>query len=145
MKPLTTIKKFFVFFTIYSLTSCSSYTPILYHNQTYLENGEQTANKEITRCSAEAEEFLKQYKARRAAKEAGRKAVIGGVIGTASGAIFGRSLKSTLIGTAIGAGVGAAMGALSVAGEDKVKPDAMKQRYVTNCLNAKGYQILGWE
>lgn len=145
MKLATATKNSILCLSIFSFASCSSYQPILYHNQAYLENGEVAANKETKRCDSEADEFLKQYKARRAAKEAGRKAVIGGVIGTASGAIFGRNLKSTLIGTAIGAGVGAAMGALSVAGEDKVKPDVMKQRYVTNCLNAKGYQILGWE
>lgn len=130
---------------ISSLSSCSSYRPIFYQNQTYLQNGKEAADQEAKRCSAEAEEYLKQFKARRAAKEAGRNAVIGGVIGTATGAIFGRSLKSTLIGTAIGAGVGAAMGALSVAGEDKVKPDVLKQRYITNCLNKRGYEVLGWE
>ncbi len=130
---------------IFSLACCSSYQPIFYQNQTYITNGKEAANQESQRCSKEAEEYLKEYKARRAAKEAGRKAVIGGVVGAATGAIFGRGLKSTLVGTAVGAGVGAAMGALSVAGEDKVKPDVMKQRYVTRCLNQKGYEILGWE
>ena len=141
----TTGKNFILLLTIFSLTSCFSYKPILFQNETYQLNGKEAADKEIDRCSKEASEYLKQFKARRAAKEAGRNAVIGGVIGTASGAIFGRNMKSTLIGTAIGAGVGAAMGALSVAGEDKVKPDQMKQRYVANCLNQKGYEVLGWE
>ncbi len=138
-------QNFVILLSIFSLASCSSYKPIFYQNQTYLNNGKEIAEKDSESCSTEADEYLKQYKARRAAKEAGRKAVIGGVVGAASGAIFGRGLKSTLVGTAIGAGVGAAMGALSVAGEDKVKPDQMKQRYVTNCLNKKGYEVLGWE
>lgn len=139
------MKKLTLFLIILSLASCTSYKPILFKNDAYLQGGKDAAEKEITRCSAEADEYLKQFKARRAAKEAGRNAVVGGVIGTATGAIFGRSLKSTLIGTAIGAGIGAAAGALSVAGEDKVKPDQMKQRYVSNCLAQKGYQVLGWE
>ncbi|NBV05884.1 MAG: cell envelope biogenesis protein OmpA [Proteobacteria bacterium] len=145
MKSANLLKILTIFFTIISLASCSSYKPILYQNQTYLENGKEVADKEVERCNSEAKEYLKQFKARRAAKEAGRNAVIGGVIGTASGAIFGRTLKSTLIGTAIGAGFGAAMGALSVAGEDKVKPDQMKQRFVARCLSQKGYEVLGWE
>ena len=138
------MKNLLIIFTIFALTSCS-YKPIFYQNQTYVQNGKDAAEAESKRCSTEADEYLKQFKARRAAKEAGRKAVVGGVIGTATGAIFGRTMKSTLVGTAIGAGVGAAMGTLSVAGEDKVKPDQMKQRYVTNCLNQKGYEVLGWE
>ncbi len=139
------LKNIVLCLSVFSLTSCSSYQPIFYQNQTYLDNGKDAAEKESKRCMSEADEYLKQYKARRAAKEAGRKAVVGGVVGAASGAIFGRTMKSTLVGTAIGAGVGAAMGALSVAGEDKVKPDQIKQRYVTNCLNQKGYEVLGWE
>ncbi|MDX2083003.1 MAG: hypothetical protein SFV53_03340 [Rickettsiales bacterium] len=127
------------------LNSCASYKPILYRNEIYLRDGEKVAQQEITSCSKEADEYLKQFKARRAAKEAGRKAVIGGVVGTATGAIFGRSLKSTLIGAGVGAAAGAAIGALSVAGEDKVKPDQIKQRYVTTCLSRKGYQVIGWE
>ncbi len=139
------MKNLLIIFTIFVLASCSSYKPIFYQNQTYLQNGKDVAEVESKRCRVEADEYLKQFKARRAAKEAGRNAVVGGVIGTATGAIFGRTMKSTLVGTAIGAGIGAAMGALSVAGEDKVKPDQMKQRYVTNCLNQKGYEVLGWE
>lgn len=145
MKITNLGKNFVIIFSIFSLASCSSYKPILYQNNTYLKNGKEAADLEIKSCSTQAEEYLKQFKARRAAKEAGRNAVIGSVIGTASGAIFGRTLKSTLVGTAIGAGFGAAMGALSVAGEDKVKPDQMKQRYVANCLSKKGYEVLGWE
>lgn len=145
MKIQNIAKNFALFLTIFSLASCASYKPIFYQNEVYTQNGKEAADSEFSRCNKEATEYLKEYKARRTAKEAGRNAVVGGVIGTATGAIFGRSLKSTLIGTAIGAGVGAAMGALSVAGEDKVKPDVIKQRYVTRCLNQKGYEVLGWE
>ena len=129
---------------IFSLTSCSSYRPILERNATFLETGEEKSEQEIDACKKEAEETFDKYKVERAAKEAGRKAVIGGVVGAATGAIFARRSKSILTGGLIGAGIGAAIGALSVAGEDKVKPDHMKQRYMSNCLAKKGYSVIGW-
>jgi len=140
----TALKNLVLLFTIFSL-ACCSYKPILYQNDTYLQNGKEVADAEITRCSTEADQYLKEYKARRAAKEAARKAAIGGVIGTIFGALGGGNKRSILSGTLVGAGVGALIGGLSVLGEDKVKPSEMKQRYVTNCLNQKGYQVLGWE
>jgi hypothetical protein len=127
------------------LSSCSSYSPILDPHGKYSEVGKAKADDDIAACKKEADDYLDQFKAERAAREAGRKAVIGGVVGAGSGLLFGRNLKSTVIGTAIGAGVGAAIGGLSVLGEDKVKPDEMKQRYMTNCLYKKGYSVIGWK
>jgi hypothetical protein len=139
------LKSCVIFLTSLSLLSCASYDPILNQNEKYLRAGKEQADQDIKLCKKAANEYLDQYKAKRAAKEAGRKAIIGGVVGAASGAIWGRSLKSAAIGTAIGAGVGAAIGGLSVAGEDKVKPDKIKQRYVSSCLGKEGYEVLGWE
>jgi uncharacterized protein YcfJ len=127
-----------------SLVSCSAYRPILDRNEKFLEVGEAQSDEDVKICRKEAEDILDQYKVERAAKEAGRKAVIGGVVGAASGAIWGRGVKSALAGGAVGALVGAAVGGLSVAGEDKVHPDQMKQRYMVNCLGRKGYAVLGW-
>lgn len=139
------LKSSVIFLTSLSLLSCASYDPIFNPNEKYLQAGKEQAAKDAKICKKEADDYLDQYKAKRAAKEAGRKAVIGGVVGAASGAIWGKNLKSAAIGTAIGAGVGAVVGGLSVAGEDKVKPDKIKQKYLTNCLGKKGYEILGWE
>lgn len=139
------LKSLVIFSISFSLLSCASYDPILNQNEKYLRAGKERANQDVKVCKKAADDYLNQYKAKRAAKEAGRKAVIGGVIGAASGAIWGKSLKSAAIGTAIGAGVGAAIGGLSVAGEDKVKPDQIKQRYVGDCLGKEGYEVLGWE
>lgn len=131
-------------FLILALCACS-YRPILDPHGKYKEVGKAQSEEDIDQCSNEADDYLDQYKAERAAREAGRKAIIGGVVGAGSGAIFGRTMKSTLIGSAVGAGIGAALGALSVAGEDKVTPDQIKQRYMINCLGQKGYSVIGWK
>lgn len=138
------MKKLTITLLIFAITSCASYKPILDQNEKFLSTAEEQRQNEIALCKKEADEYLDKMKAERAAREAGRKAVIGGVVGTAVGALSGGNLKSTLIGTAVGAGVGAAVGALSVAGEDKVKPDVIKQRYIANCLAKKGYSVIGW-
>ncbi len=138
------MKIFCIFLLIFSLTSCASYKPILDQNEKFLTSDESERQKEINICKSEADEYLDKLKVERAAREAGRKAVIGGVVGAAVGALSGRNLKSSLIGTAIGVGAGAIIGGLSVAGEDKVKPDVIKQRYISNCLAKKGYSVIGW-
>lgn len=138
------MKKISTILLILSLASCASYKPILDQNAKYSSTNEEQRQSDIDLCKKEASDYLDKFKAERAAREAGRKAIIGGVVGTVFGAISGKNLKSTLVGTAIGAGVGAAVGALSVAGEDKVKPDTIKQHYIGNCLAKKGYSVIGW-
>lgn len=129
---------------ILSLISCS-YRPILNPNEQYLKAGKEKADKDIDRCTKEAKEYLKQFKARRAAKETVRKGAIGTGIGAITGAITGGNMRSTMGGGLIGLGVGAVVGAAGVIGEDKIKPDQMKQRYVAECLGKDGYSVIGWE
>ena len=138
------VKFFCLLVLITNLSACSSYRPILEENEHYRAVGKERSQRDIDDCKKEADEFFNRYKAERAVKEAGRKAVIGGVVGAASGAIWGKNLKSTLIGTGVGAAVGGALGGLSVFGEDKVKPDQMKQRHMAKCLARKGYEVAGW-
>lgn len=139
------LKIYTTILTISALLSSCSYKPILDQNEKYFQVGQEESQKDIDQCTADGDEYLKQYKAQRAIKEAGRKALTGAVIGAATGFIFGNNLKSLAIGTAIGAGVGAAAGGLGVAGEGKVSPDHIKQRYISNCLARKGYQVIGWQ
>lgn len=139
------IKSVVAIATCVSIVSCSSYRPILDQNKKYNSVGRYQAETDVDKCLAMADEYLKESKKRRMAKEAGRNAVVGAVAGTAAGVLFGHNLKSTLAGAAIGTGVGAGLGALSVAGEDNVAPDVIKQRYVGNCLAREGYSIIGWE
>ena len=134
-----------IFFSSFALLSCSSYKPILDQNEKYFQVGKDEAQKDIDKCLADGDEYLKQYKAQRAMKEAGRKAIIGAFIGAAAGFVFGENTKSLAKGALIGTGLGAAVGGLGVVGEDKVSPDYIKQRYVSNCLGRKGYQVIGWE
>ncbi len=134
-----------IFLTSFALLSCSSYKPILDQNEKYFQVGKEDAQKDIDQCVAAGDEYLKQYKTQRALKEAGRKAVIGAVIGTTVGFLFGGNVRSLAKGALVGTGVGAAVGGLGVIGEDKVSPDHIKQRYVSNCLGRKGYQVIGWE
>ncbi len=138
------VKTLLIFFIAVASVSCSSYRPIFNENEHYVSVGEKKAESDFKICKKRGDEFLDKYKAERAAKEAGRKAVVGGVVGALSGAIWGKNIKSTLIGSAIGAGAGAAIGGLSVLGEDKIKPDEMKQKYIANCLASKGYSVAGW-
>ena len=127
------------------LFSCTSYRPILDENDRYINTPQEQSKADVDACLKKADEYLKQYKKNRIIKEAGRKAVIGAVIGAASTVLFGSNLKSIAIGTAVGAGIGGAAGGLMVAGEDKVTPSQIKQRYVINCLARDGYSVIGWE
>lgn len=138
-------KNFIIFLTCFSLISSCSYHPILDQNAKYLQVGEVEAQDDVDLCTDQADHYLKQYKTQRAAKEAARRGVVGAVFGAVFGLIFGNNTKSILTGLAVGAGVGAATGALSVAGEGKVTPDQIKQRYITNCLARKGYSVIGWQ
>ncbi len=138
------VKKFVILSAVFSILACSSYRPILDPNSKYLESGEAQADEDISQCKVEAEDYLDKFKAERAAREAGRKAIVGGIIGAGTGLIMGGSGKSALLGAAIGAGAGAMIAGISVYGEDKVKPDHIKQTYITNCLSRKGYSVIGW-
>jgi hypothetical protein len=131
-------------FALLALVSCS-YRPILDPNQRYRDVGKEQADVDINVCLADADEYLKQYKMAKIAKETGRKAAIGAGIGAVTNAISKGNLQSTLAGGLIGAGVGAIVGAAFSAGEDKITPDQIKQRYVNNCLASKGYNVLGWQ
>ncbi len=137
-------KNFVILLSSLSLISCSSYKPILDQNDQYLRVGEAQAQIDSDACVKEGDEYLKKYKQERVVKEAARKAVIGTVIGGAFSLVFGNNTKSIVRGLALGAGIGAATGAIGAAGEGTITPDQVKQRYVNNCLNRKGYSVIGW-
>ena len=127
-----------------SLISCA-YKPILDQNEQYLRVGEDQAKIDADSCIKDGDEYLKKYKQERILKEAGRKAAIGTFIGGPAGLLLGNTTSSILRGLAIGAGVGAGVGALGTVGEGHVTPDQIKQNYVNNCLNRKGYSVIGWQ
>ena len=133
----------FSLFLIISLVSCS-YRPIFAPNHKFKTSGEGVANQDADQCLKEGEEYLAKSRRRRAAKEGARGLGIGAIFGAIFG-LFTGDIKGVVKSAAIGAGVGGAVRGGSVLAEDKLKPDQIKQRYVSMCLSKKGYQILGWE
>jgi uncharacterized membrane protein len=131
-------------FLITSLVSCS-YRPIFSPNYTYKSVGESIAQNDADICLSEASTYLKASKKRRVLKETGRGIGWGSIFGGIFGFLIGGDSVGLVKGIAVGAGAGAISGGGGVLAEDNLKPDQIKQRYVSDCLNKKGYQILGWE
>ena len=130
------MSKCFVLVLILSLTSCAS-KPQLYPNQKLKSVGKEVAEKDIDKCMADAETYLKSSKGKQVAKGAGAGAAIGAAMGAVAGMFTGNMGRGLVRGGAVGAAGGATAGALT--------PDQIKQRYVNQCLAEKGYQVLGWD
>lgn len=139
------LKFLLIISSLISLSSCISYKPILDQNDKYFEVGEDGAKKDIDSCTQRAEVYLKEVKKDRAVREGVRGAGWGSIFGGIFGFLIGGDVKGLVTGVAVGTGVGAASGAGGVIAEDNLKPDQIKQRYVTNCLGRKGYEVIGWE
>jgi len=129
------------FFLVIILFSCASYSPIFYQNKKFLDAGPVVADQDFQNCKIEAENYLKEYKSKGAWKEARRKALIGSIVGAA---LMGSSTETFVGGALVGSLAGAVAGGFSHVGNDKVKPDEIKNNYITRCLNQKEYEIIGW-
>ena len=129
------------FFLVIILFSCVSYSPIFYQNKKFLDAGPVVADQDFQNCKIEAENYLKEYKSKGAWKEARRKALIGSIVGAA---LMGSSTETFVGGALVGSLAGAVAGGFSHVGNDKVKPDEIKNNYITRCLNQKEYEIIGW-
>lgn len=141
---LSSVKQIILILLSISLISSCSYNPIFAPNAKFKNAGEDVANQDAKQCKKEAEKYLKASKKRRAAKEGARGAGIGAIFGLIWGVLTG-NIQGAIKSAAIGAGVGGTIKGGSVLAEDKLKPDQIKQRYISMCLSKKGYQILGWE
>ena len=126
------------------LFSCVSYKPIFYKNKKFIDVGSVVANQDFENCKIEAEEYLKEYKLKKASNEARRKAVAGGLIGGLWGLLSNNSTKSIIGGASLGFLFGGIYGGLSSLGEDKISPDEIKKKYIFRCLKQKDYEIIGW-
>jgi len=126
------------------LISCISYRPIFSPNHKFNAVGQEVANQDADKCLKEADQYLKASKKRRAAKEAVRGAAVGAVFGLIWGVLTGDA-DEIVKSAAIGAGIGGITRGGGVLAEDKLTPDQIKQRYVSQCLGGKGYRIIGWE
>lgn len=123
-------------FLLLFLVACAS-KPQLYPNQKLKTVGKETAQKDIDKCIAEADEYLESSKGKQVAKGAGAGAAIGAAMGAVGGMFTGNMGRGLVRGGAIGAAGGGAAGAVS--------PDQLKRRYVNQCLGEKGYRVLGWD
>lgn len=127
------------------LAGCASYRPILDENEHYLKVGDAQAQKDIDQCMTRADAYLEKYKKERMKKQVGRSAVSGAILGGLIGALSGGGVESTAGGAAIGGAAGAGSGYANEASKDQLQPDDVKQRYVTNCLRRKHYDVIGWQ
>lgn len=118
------------------VASCAS-KPKLYPNEQLKAVGKKTAEKDIEKCIAEADEYLESSKGKQVAKGAGGGAAVGAAFGAVTGLFTGNLGGSLARGAAVGAGTGAAVGGIS--------PDQLKRNYVNQCLAEKGYQVIGWD
>jgi len=141
---ISTIKYFLSLLLVVILFSCASYSPIFDNNKKFTDVGAKVANKDFVECKKEAENYLDQYKLKKATNEARRKAIVGGLFGGLWGLVFGNSAQSIIGGVVGGSIFGGLYGGLSSLGDDKINPDEVKKNYITRCLNRKEYEIIGW-
>jgi uncharacterized protein YcfJ len=131
--------------TALSFFSCASYRPILDENQKYSAVGETKAESDIDTCMTRADAYLAKHQNERTSKAVGRGAVGGAIIGGVLGAVSGQGVKGLAGGAAMGAAGGAAGSYLGEKTKDNLSPDALKQKYVANCLERQQYQVIGWK
>lgn len=130
------MNKLFLLLFFLILQSCAS-KPVLYPNSKLKKVGKEKSQKDIEICTTEANDYLETGKGKKIAKSAGAGAIIGGAMGAVAGIFSGDLARGAFQGAAIGGAGGGAAGALS--------PDQVKRSYVNQCLEEKGYQIIGWD
>lgn len=139
------LKTLLLTLTALSFLACASYRPILDENPKYNAVGEAKAESDIDTCMTRADAYLAKHKSERTSKAVGRGAVGGAMIGGVLGAVSGRGIEGLAGGAAIGAAGGAAGSYLGEKTKDNLSPDALKQKYVANCLERQQYQVIGWK
>ncbi len=126
------------------LTGCASYRPIVDENEKFQKVGSAVAEQDIDDCTSRANNYLEKHNSEMMQKNAGRAAVGGAAIGGAIG-LLTNGVKGGIVGAGLGAGVGAGSSAIGDASKNKLKPDEVKQRYISKCLAKKGYDVIGWK
>ncbi len=107
---------------------CASYRPILDENPKFLRAGEAQAESDIDMCEKKAERYLEKHEKEITQKQMGRSAAAGAVVGGV-----------------VGAGTGAGSAYLGNQTKGSLKPDELKQQYITNCLQRLDYAVIGWK
>ncbi len=118
------------------IAGCAS-RPVLYPNKKLKSVGKEASQKDIDVCLAEADEYLESAEAKKILRGAGKGSIFGGAVGAVTGLLTGDVLRGATSGAAVGAAAGGVGASLT--------PDQLERAYVNQCLQKKGYKVLGWD
>jgi hypothetical protein len=126
---------------VLALAGCAAKRPVLYPNAVYQQAGEAGARRDVDECT----EFAKsQGHGRNSAARAGAGTTGGAAVGAATGAAVGAVLGSAARGAAAGAAGGGARSLLRGLFAWR-EPDPLERSFVQECLQERGYRVIGWE
>jgi hypothetical protein len=134
MKKLLYLTMFFV------LLGCATQRPVMYPNEHLINVGSSQAETDIAVCSQLAKGYIRSNPAGDTAKRTLIGGASGAVIGTVAGAAAGNIAKGAAIGAGTG-GTSALLYSLFKASE----PSPLYKNFVSQCLQEKGYQVIGWQ
>ncbi|NUM88297.1 MAG: cell envelope biogenesis protein OmpA [Bdellovibrionales bacterium] len=117
------------------ISGCAS-RPQLYPNKKLQEAGREAAERDVESCERLADQYMTSGKGKDIAAGAGKGAVIGGVTGAVAGIFSGNAGRGALFGAAVGGTAGGTGAAVS--------PDQVKRNFMNQCLEEKGYKVVGW-
>ena len=130
------------YISILALAACATQQPVIYPNAHYQQVGDAQLKQDVQMCMDQA---------RAAGASDGNKAgevasttAKSGAIGAASGAVGGAITGSAGTGAAVGAASAATGGLLHSLFSDQKASLAFK-RYVSRCLQDRGYEVSGWD
>lgn len=124
-----------------SSLACATQRPVLYPNARLKAVGTAAAQQDIDECLQRA--AAAGYESKTEGKVAGSTAGgagVGAAVGAAAGAVVGRPGPGAAMGAAGGGTAGLIRGLFHSRDLDPVQ-----RRFVEQCLQEKGYQVIGWQ
>lgn len=122
------------------IVGCASPRPVLYPNAHLNAVGQQQAAYDIAECKQIAEQYVS---ASNAGEQIAKSTAMGAGMGAASGAVAGAMRGSASQGSLVGAAAGATAGLMRGLFQSNPTNHAYKN-FVSQCLQEKGYQSMGW-
>ena len=134
--------KFLIVVLVLLFAGCAAQKPgpVLYPNSHLKKVGEPQAQKDISDCSQQADQFVKA--------NPGAKVVNGVIVGGVGGAVVGGAVGAVTGHIGRGAAIGGVAGATTglVGGlYQSSKPSPVYKAFVNKCLKDRGYEPIGWE
>ena len=128
---------------VLAMSACTTQRPVLYPNGKLRAVGEAAAQADIDDCIALAHASgVDDGRAERLASKTAKNATVGAGTGAVVGAISDR--RSVGEGAAIGAGA-TASATLLRGMVNASEPEPIHKRFVSICLQDRGYQLIGWQ